>query len=355
MYQKHRTLARWTCRPFFLVLWTTLAMSPSWNPGTGLLGEGSFGPRAGSLALGQQTAPQTKPQTKPEPPPQKQDEAVKLSSRLVLVPVSATDGSGQPVKNLKVDDIVIEENGRPQEVVSLGEPGKTPIDLGLVVDISGSTHAEFDFEKQAAVQFVRKLLKPSDAVSLFSIGITPRMVKTRTTSSEDAIGGLMSIEPSNEPTAFFDAVVEAAQYLDKNSDAGSRRVLLVISDGEENYSKNHTLPDALRELQRDDCLFYAINPSGGGIKLNAISLKGQAVMDSLASETGGKAFNVIKIEGLESVFRQIAAELEAQYLFGYYATDEKADSEFRRITVRAPKRPDLRIRARQGYYPRKSG
>jgi Ca-activated chloride channel family protein len=166
----------------------------------------------------------------------------------------------------------------------------------------------------------------------------------------------MSIASSpDEPTAFFDAVVEAGQYLDKNADSGSRRVLLVISDGEENFSKSNALPDALRELQRDDCLFYAINPSGGGIKLNVISMKGQAVLDSLAAETGGKAFNVIKVEELESVFRQIAQELKAQYLFGYYATDEKAGGEFRRITVRAPKRPDLRIRARQGYYPRKSG
>ena len=309
------------------------------------------------LALGQavpQTKPVQEPQKQPAQQPPKQEEALKLTSRLVLVPVSATDASGQPVRDLKAADVVIEEDGRPQEAVALGEPGKTPIDLGLLVDVSGSTHSQFDFEKQAAVQFIKQLLKPNDAVSLFSIGITPRMVKTRTTSADDAIGGLLSIESSNEPTAFFDAVVEGARYLDKTADSGSRRVLLVISDGEENYSKNSKLPDALRELQRDDCLFYAINPSGGGIKLNAISLKGQAVMDSLASETGGKAFNVIKIEELESVFRQIAEELKAQYLFGYYATDEKADSVFRRITVRAPKRADLRIRARQGYYARKS-
>jgi Ca-activated chloride channel family protein len=343
LHQELRSLWRWGGRTLFLVLWVTLAM-------------------AASLALAQSTTqtrpqprPQTAPQTKPEQAPEKQDEAVKLSSRLVLVPVSATDAAGQPVKDLKAEDIVIEEDGRPQQVVALGEPGKTPIDLALLVDVSGSTHSQFDFEKQAAVQFIKQLLKPNDAVSLFSIGITPRMVKTRTTSTDEAIGGLMSIVSSNEPTAFFDAVVEGAQYLDKSADSGSRRVLLVISDGEENFSKSNKLEDALRELQRDDCLFYAINPSGGGIRLNAISMKGQAVMDSLATETGGKAFNVIKIDELASVFRQIAEELKAQYLFGYYATDEKSGNEFRRITVRAPKRPELRIRARQGYYARKSG
>ena len=339
MYQERKRFWGWRRRLFCVVVLTTFAI-------------------ASGSALGQ-SAPQTKPAQESQKPtvqePQKQDETLKLTSRLVLVPVSATDASGQPVRDLKASDIVIEEDGRRQEVVELGEPGKTPIDLALLVDVSGSTHSQFDFEKQAAVQFIKQLLKPNDAVSLFSIGITPRMVKTRTTSTDEAIGGLMSILSSNEPTAFFDAVVEGAQYLDKSADSGSRRVLLVISDGEENFSKSNKLEDALRELQRDDCLFYAINPSGGGIRLNAISLKGQAVMDSLASETGGKAFNVIKIEELESVFHQIAEELKAQYLFGYYATDEKSGNEFRRITVRAPKRPDLRIRARQGYYSRKSG
>ena len=73
-------------------------------------------------------------------------------------------------------------------------------------------------------------------------------------------------------------------------------------------------------------------------------------MESMASQTGGQAFNLTKIEELESVFRQIAEELQAQYLFGYYSTDERNDGSFKRITVRAPKRPDLRIRSRQGYY-----
>jgi Ca-activated chloride channel family protein len=163
----------------------------------------------------------------------------------------------------------------------------------------------------------------------------------------------MSISPSEEPTAFFDTVIYAVQYLDKSADTGSRRVMVVISDGEENYSKSGTLQESLRELQRTDCLFYSINPTGAGIKLNAVSLKGQSVMEAMASQTGGKAFNVIKTEELESAFRQIADELQAQYLFGYYA-DERAGEGFRRITVHAPRRPDLRIRARQGYYSRKT-
>ncbi len=294
-------------------------------------------------------AGQSSPQ-KTEPRSQEQDEVIRLSSRLVLVPVSASDASGRPVRDLKAEDFIIEEEGRVQQIASLGEPGKTPVEIAILFDISGSIHAQFAFEQQAAVRFVREILKPADVVSVFSIGLTPRLIKARTTSGEDAIAGLMSIVPLKEPTAFFDAVVEAATYLGKTADAGSRRVMVVISDGEENYSKYHTLNVVIQELQKNDCLFYSINPSGSAMSLNRVSLKGQSFMESMSSQTGGKAFVPEKIEDLEAVFRQIADELQAQYLLGYYSSDERVDGGFRRITVRASKRADLRVRSRQGYY-----
>lgn len=311
---------------------------------------------SGSAIVNGQDPSRPKPPTQEKPPAQEkepaqdQDGAIRISARLVTVPVSATDASGQPVKDLKAEDIVIEEEGRPQQVVSLGEPGKTPVEIAMLFDLSGSTHGQFAFEQQAAIQFIKEVMKPGDAISLFSIGITPKMVRARAAGGQDAIAGLMSMEALKEPTAFFDSVVEAARYVNKTAEPGSRHVLIVISDGEENYSKKNLIGDALQELQKSDALFYSINPSGGGIKLNVISTKGQGFMESMASQTGGKAFNLTKVEDLESVFRQIAEELQAQYLFGYYSADEKNEGGFKRISVRAPKRPELRIRSRQGYY-----
>jgi VWFA-related protein len=302
----------------------------------------------------QVTTQQPSPQTKPEQTKPPQDEVIRLSSRLVLVPVSASDASGNPVKDLTVEDFVIEEEGRQQQIVALSDPGKAPVEISLLFDLSGSIRAKFRFEQEAAVRFIRDVLKPGDAVSIFSIGSAPKLVNGRSKSGQDAVTSISSLEPMKEATAFFDAVVEAALYIGKTAEGGSRRVLVVISDGEENYSRRYTLNDALRELQKNDCLFYSINPTGPGIKLNTISVKGQGFMEAMSLQTGGKAFLPDKIEELEAVFRQITEELQAQYLFGYYSTDAQADGRFRRITVRAPKRSDLRVRARQGYYVPKS-
>jgi Ca-activated chloride channel family protein len=257
---------------------------------------------------------------------------------------------GRPVRNLTAEDFVIEEEGRRQAIASLGEPGKVPVEIALLFDVSGSVQGQFAFEQQAAVRFIKSVLKPADAVSVYSIGTTPKLIKTRTTSGDEATTGLMSIVPVKEPTAFFDTVAEAAIYLGKTAEPGSRRVLVVISDGEENYSEHYKLNDALRELQKNDCLFYSINPTGSSLSLNQISVKGQSYMESMSSQTGGKAFVPAKLGDLEAVFTQIAEELQAQYLLSYYSTDERADGGFRKIRVSAPKRSELRLRARQGYY-----
>lgn len=277
-------------------------------------------------------------------------ESIRISSNLVSVPVSVTDASGQPVKNLTAQQFRLDEEGEKQTISLLGEPGKTPVELALLFDVSGSVHERFRFEQQAAAKFLRTVTKPQDQVSVFSISLTPRMIVARTMDVEQAVAGTMSIAPTKEPTAFFDAVGLAAQYLGKNAAPGSRRVLVVISDGEDNQSERFRLEEVLRELQRNDCLYYSINPSGPSIRLNKISQKGQDSMIALAAETGGVAFLPEKLEDLDNIFRQIAGELQAQYMLGYYSTNETTDGKFRRITARIVGHPELRVRARQGYY-----
>ncbi len=291
---------------------------------------------------------------KPEKPEQKtpepEAEPIRINSNLVAVPVSVTDADGEPVRNLTAEDFQLEEEGQLQQLQTLGQPGKTPIELALLFDVSRSVRNRFDFEREAAIRFLREIVKPGDTVSIFAIGRGPVLSIERTDNVEKAVAGTMTIEPTDEATAFFDTVVKAARYLEDHANPGTRRVLVVISDGEDTNSERFRLGDAQREIQRSDSLFYSINPSGPSIRLNKISMRGHEGMVRLANETGGMAFLPDKLDELPQVFRQIAAELQAQYLLGYYSTNETNDGKFRRISVRVPKKPELRIRARQGYY-----
>ncbi|MCX6618387.1 MAG: VWA domain-containing protein [Acidobacteria bacterium] len=281
--------------------------------------------------------------------PEEQTGVIRVSSNLVSVPVSVLDRTGKPVRGLTAGDFRIEEGGHDQRVVWLGDPGKTPVDLALLYDVSGSVRERFPFEQRAAAGFLKLVLKPGDSVSVFSMAASPRLVREPTTSLQQAEAAILSLEPTGEQTAFFDGVVEAAHHLALHENPGARRVVLAISDGEDNNSERHNLEDARRELLRSDCLFYSINPSGPAIRLNVVSLRGQQAMEALAADTGG-AFLPGRPGDLDSVLRQIAAELQAQYLLGFYFSEARADGGFRRVSVTVPERPELRVRARLGYY-----
>ena len=278
------------------------------------------------------------------------EEKIRIDTNLVAVPVSVTDAEGNPIRNLKVEDFLLEEEGVKQNIEPLGEPGKTPVELAMLFDTSRSVRNRFDFERETAGRFLKEVFKRGDAITVFSIGTTPKLSIQRTENIENAVAATAAIQPTEDATAFFDTVVRASHYLHDSSNSGVRRVMVVISDGEDTFSERFRLGDAVRELQRAEALFYAINPSGPSIRLNKISTKGHEGMVRLADETGGLAFLPDKLEDLTKVFSQIASELQAQYLLSYYPSNETNDGKYRRITVQVPKRPELRIRARKGYY-----
>jgi VWFA-related protein len=105
-----------------------------------------------------------------------------------------------------------------------------------------------------------------------------------------------------------------------------------------------------RAVQGADAVFYSINPGGPSVRLNEISMRAQTGMQTVADATGGTAYVPARNEELDAIFRQVAAELRAQYLLQYLSNNQAATGKFLRIKVTTPARPDTRIRARQGYF-----
>jgi len=278
------------------------------------------------------------------------EDVLKISSNLIVVPVSVSDGKGQPVQGLKAEDFRLEEEGRPQQIAQIEDAEQIPLELAILLDVSGSVKGRFSFEKEAASRFIKSTLKPTDNAVLYAIDSTPRLVRDRGDANQIA-ASLQSVEATDSPTAFYDSVVAAAEYLSRNTSPQHRRVILVISDGEDTFSDNvHSANNTAQALLRSDAIFYSINPEGQSIELNAIARRGQNDMQTLATSTGGSAFIPSAPEKLDDIFRQIAAELRSQYLLGYYGQADMPKGAFLRIAVKVPNQPGLRIRARQGYY-----
>jgi Ca-activated chloride channel family protein len=322
--------------------------------------------------------PTPKPTPTPKPPSDEDFEVIRTTSNLVMVPVAVVDNKGQPFRGLQIADFRLEEEGRPQEIAQIGDPDEVPLEIAILIDISGSIHTRFEFEKEAAARFLQTVLKANDRANIFVIDRTP-LVRQTGASAANASSSLLSLQPAADkgPTAFYDTVVEAAQYLFEKASPRHRRVMLVISDGVDNFSDrikkaigttsteqdsvaqdvklrvyNRAIAEVQREVQKSDSVFYSINPSGNTMHLNVITRRGQEGLQRLAESTGGTAFVPEKIEDLTLVFDQIAAELRAQYLLQYYSNNQAAGKQFRRISVAVPGQPQLRVRSRQGYYPK---
>lgn len=338
------------------------------------------------------------------PTPRLEDQEIKIESRLVVIPVSVTDAAGNPVTNLGKADFSVLEEGRRQDVDNVGNADVVPLEIALLFDVSASTDSMFKFQQDTAAKFLQDVMKPTDRATIFTIGAAPIMVVPRS-AGDAAIASVKTISPTKQFTAFYDSVAAAAEYLAKNAPSGTRRVIVVISDGEDTNStriaraiqdgyrragdKINTLDNkalyqltvnnrneaSLKErvrigkaLQDGDTVFYSINPAGSSYQLNQMSLFGQENMERFALETGGSAYlpkflpvdtkdeirntaNMKKNSAtLETIFRQLANELRAQYLVQYYSDSDFPNGRFVKLDVALKNPATNKLRARQGYY-----
>jgi Ca-activated chloride channel family protein len=326
---------------------------------------------------------------------------VKVESRLVVIPVAVTDASGQPVQGLKASDFRVLEEGKPQPVDNVATAEAVPLEIALLFDVSSSTGPMFTFEQETAAKFLQEVLREKDRATIFTVGERPILIQSRDTA-ERSVASIKSIAPTKEQTAFYDSVKAASDYLRKNAPEGTRRVILIISDGEDTNSEGviqaiwnaeRKLTDSvqgqelrnirvkardqakiaeqvkvLKALQDADTVFYSINPAGSSYQLNQMSVFGQENMQKFANDTGGTAFlpkfapidtkdqllnssNMRKNQAtLEQIFRQLASELRAQYLVQYYPETEYPVGRFVKIDVSLTEPTGRKVRARQGYY-----
>ena len=327
-----------------------------------------------------------KPTPTPAPTPEEKLEVIRTTSNLIMVPVSITDRDGQAVQGLTKDDFRLQEEGKQQEITGIGNPEEVPLAIALLFDISSSVSQKgfFQFQQQAAAAFLRQVMKPADRAAIFTIADKPAMVQPLS-AAEVATAKMLTIPPatSRVPTAFYDTVTAAAAYLE-TAPSQFRRVIVVISDGEDNNSRRildvgtaesrasqdgqlrpsqalagsqarHrlALTEVQQAAQKADAIFYSVNPGGPSVRLNQIAMRAETGMEAIAEATGGTAFIPDGEKDLERVFRQVGAELRGQYLLQYYGSSDAPATQFRRIQVSVPARTDVRGRARQGYYPKK--
>jgi Ca-activated chloride channel homolog len=286
----------------------------------------------------------------------------RVDVKLVGLAASVRDASGALVTGLSKEDFEVLEDGAPQRIAFFSAGQESRLNLGLLVDFSGSQDPFIKSHHKDLETFLQTVLGPADRVFLLCFGNRLRMPAGLTESTNDVLEALRSYEKGRREypvlgpaedrtggTAFYDAIYHSVEVALDPLELG-RKALILFSDGEDNSSAHHMM-DALEEAQNGGVVLFGVRYTDiKNGKLNARNKYGASVMARLAHDTGGADFDARKGE-LAAHFKAIADQLRASYDIAYHSTNPGADGAFRKVTVRV-NRPGLTVSVQSGYYAR---
>jgi len=296
-------------------------------------------------------------QPKPSPtPPTPGDQIEEINIRRVRLPITVVDKKGQFVPGLTKNDFVILEDKVPQEIETFSDDlGQSlPVFVAVLMDTSPSTAGKLKFEQESAMNFIYTVTRARKDQVLFATFDHEINLRQDFTNKQDLLNRAVSaVKQTGTHTALYDAVWQFCD--EKLRTAAGRRVMVVITDGEDTYS-HADIRDAISIAQRTETTIFAISTKAGfisavpGVEAGSVKDKKDRDLTTLAEETGGVAFFTGDMLSLERAFNKISKELRAQYLVTYRPINDRYDGSFRKIDVKlAENRKDLKVRTKNGY------
>ncbi|HXD34288.1 MAG TPA: VWA domain-containing protein [Pyrinomonadaceae bacterium] len=295
-----------------------------------------------------------KPNPSPTPPTEPGVEIIHINR--VRLPITVVDKKGYLVSGLTQADFQILEDRIPQTIETFSEDiGKElPLYVGVLMDTSPSTAGKLKFEQESAMNFIQTVVRPRRDRIFFATFDDEINLRQDFTDRLDLLDrAVNSVKKVGKQTALYDAVWQFCD--EKMRSVSGRRVLVLITDGEDTYSRAD-LRDAIDIAQRTETTVYAISTKAGfsatvpGVEMGQVKDDRDKDLVKLAEETGGAAFFTGDMLSLERSFTKIAKELRAQYLVTYRPTNNDYDGSYRRIDVKLGNaRGDLKVRTKRGY------
>jgi VWFA-related protein len=267
--------------------------------------------------------------------------------------VTVLDGNNRPVSDAAREEFQVFEDDAPQTITEFSTHDG-PLRYGLLIDCSGSLRTQIENVIKASQAIVANT-KPEDEAFLVRFVSSDKIsLEQDWTSNRARLNrALDNLYPEGGASAVLDAVYNAAQHMlerRKQERAPHRAALILITDGEDRASY-YALPQLLELLRGGDLQIFAIGLMHGG-EGSKDRQRAQGLLNTLANETGGRAFFLNSSSELPQVTSEIIMELGAQYLLGYDSTNGKRDGSFRKVRVHLNDQPGREKRtalARPGY------
>jgi VWFA-related protein len=261
----------------------------------------------------------------------------------VTLHATVVDQNNRLVTDLGRNDFQVFEDGQPQKIVSFRRED-IPVAMGIVIDNSGSMRDKRPAVNAAAINLV-KSSNPQDKVFIVNFNEEYFLDQDYTASIPKLDDALQRIE-ARGGTALYDATVASSDHL-KKSGPLEKKVLLVVTDGEDNASRE-SLEQAIRSLQAENGpTVYTI-----GILGDEHSKRARRALRQMAEETGGVAFFPKDVSEVSAITSQIAHDIRNQYTIVYKPSKPQSAGGYRTVKVEANAKgyKHLQVRTRSGYY-----
>jgi len=258
---------------------------------------------------------------------------------------TVTDKKGHFITGLQQQNFGLLDDGRPPiSVVQFTQQTNLPLRVGVLLDTSSSIRQRFQFEQDSAIEFFLQVLHLNDRAFVEGFDVQTDLAQDFTNNVDLLNQGIRKLRPGGG-TALFDALYKSCrdQMLTLRETGSVRKALILVSDGEDNYSRAEE-SDAIKMCQRAETIVYSISTN-----VSPTKDKGDDVLKAISDATGGQAFYPVRIEDVAIGFRNIEQELRSQYSLVYRPANFRQDGAFRTIYLHAID-PRFQVRARKGYF-----
>jgi Ca-activated chloride channel family protein len=320
------------------------------TPALGASPTGSINPAAQQTPASSTDSQTSVPGQQPTAQPGSNDDSMfvfKKQVEEVVLHATVVDDNLHLVTGLDRAAFTVVEDGKPQTITSFRRED-VPVAIGIVVDNSGSMRDKRGQVNQAVLNLIRAS-NPKDEIFVVNFSQNYYLDQDFTSDANLLQTALHQVSSAGS-TALYDAIVASAVHL-KNNPHLDKKVLLVITDGQDNMSQE-TLEEASRKLkQANGPTIYAVGLLGSGLQR-----KGREALQDLAEGTGGVAYFPESLDQVDNITRTVAHDIRSQYMIAYKPRNQNARPGYQsvRMEANAPGYGKLTVRTRTGYYPPES-
>ena len=305
----------------------------------------------------------------PQNPGQQNPGRITQVVNLVDVLFTVLNRRNKLVPDLEKDDFKVFDDKTAQAIRYFSKQTDLPLRIGLLMDTSNSIRDRLKFEQDAATSFLFSVIRRNkDQAFVMTFDDEPNILQNFTDDAGRLRDEIVKTRAGGG-TAVYDAIYTACEKELSHPPRPPgdqpdvvRRVMIVISDGEDNLSM-HTRAEAIELAQRFSVVIYTISTSTQWIQLSETNpdkladrkthlTEGDKILQDLAEETGGRAFFPYHVDDLDQSFQDIGDELRNEYSIAYIPTNAVLDGRYHKIRIEVPEHKGYQVRARRGYFAR---